>query len=297
MTESVSFLTPVGRLVQGSLYKGATTDAEGGPLVVKTGPQAGQPRTDYFFAIAIPKGPEPHWNQTDWGAKIWSVGQKSYPNGQANSPTFAWKITDGDSTIPNRAGRKPIEREGFKGHWVLSFSSGYAPKIYNSNGTAPLLEEDAVKLGYYIQVAGTCAGNGSTQQPGVYLNHNMVAHAGYGPEIVLGPDPRSVGFGQAPLPAGASATPVGGMSAPPPAAPPPAAAPAPAAVQPHPAFLQPTAAPPAAAAPPPPPLPPAAPAAPTRKMLPAAQGASYEQMIGAGWTDDLLIQHGMMVAF
>jgi hypothetical protein len=32
-------------------------------------------------------------------------------------------------------------------------------------------------------------------------------------------------------------------------------------------------------------------------MLPAAQGASYEQMIGAGWTDDLLIQHGMMAAF
>jgi hypothetical protein len=31
-------------------------------------------------------------------------------------------------------------------------------------------------------------------------------------------------------------------------------------------------------------------------MLAAAQGASYEQMIAAGWNDALLIQHGMMKA-
>ena len=283
MTESVSLLMPVGRLVQGSLYKGQTQDAEGNPMVIKSGPNAGQPRTDYFFAVAIPKGAEQHWNQTDWGSKIWNTGQKSYPNGQANSPTFAWKITDGDSTIPNRAGRKPIDREGFKGHWVVSFSSGYAPKIFNSNGTAPITEPDAVKLGYYVQVLGNCAGNGSSQQPGIYLNHSMVAHAGFGPEITVGPDPKNVGFGQSPLPVGASATPVGGLA---PAAP----APAPASVQPHPGFLQPPAPPPA------PPAPPVPPAAPARVMLPPAQGATYEQLIGAGWTDVMLVQHGLMAA-
>jgi len=31
-------------------------------------------------------------------------------------------------------------------------------------------------------------------------------------------------------------------------------------------------------------------------MLPAANGATYEQMIAAGWTDAMLIQHGMMAA-
>ena len=41
MAESVNFTTPVGRLVQGSLYKGNDTDAEGRPLVVKTGANAG----------------------------------------------------------------------------------------------------------------------------------------------------------------------------------------------------------------------------------------------------------------
>ena len=59
----------------------------------------------------------------------------------------------------------------------------------------------------------------------------------------------------------------------------------------------PVAAPNAAPAPPAPPVaaPPAPPAAPVHQMTPAAQGASYEAMIAAGWTDALLIQHGMML--
>lgn len=51
--------------------------------------------------------------------------------------------------------------------------------------------------------------------------------------------------------------------------------------------------PPVPAAPPAPPAPPA-PAA--RIMTAAANGASYESMIAAGWTDALLLQHGMMIA-
>lgn len=39
---------------------------------------------------------------------------------------------------------------------------------------------------------------------------------------------------------------------------------------------------------------PVAPAAPQRVMLPAAQGATYEAMIAAGWSDQLLVQHLMM---
>lgn len=40
---------------------------------------------------------------------------------------------------------------------------------------------------------------------------------------------------------------------------------------------------------------PSSPPAPGRTMLPAAGGATYEQMIAAGWTDETLRQHGMMV--
>ncbi|MEN9401533.1 MAG: hypothetical protein RL091_236 [Verrucomicrobiota bacterium] len=57
--------------------------------------------------------------------------------------------------------------------------------------------------------------------------------------------------------------------------------------------------PPAAAVVPPPApafrMPPPIPA-PARVMLPAAQGATYEQCIAGGWTDALLIEHKMMAA-
>ena len=284
-----NFTTPVGRLVQGSLYKPNDKNAEGGPLVVKSGANAGQPRVEYFFALAIPKGPEKHWAETEWGQKIWAAGHAAFPGGAANSPAFAWKVKDGDSQVPNRKGKKPCDQEGFRGHWVLNFSSGFAPRVFNRDGTQAITEEGAVKLGYYIQVNGDVDGNGSVQQPGVFLNHSMVALSAYGEEIVVGPDAASAGFGQAPLPAGAMSTPAGGFSpatpptpsAPASAPPIPAAAPsASIATSPsNPAFL----------------MPPPPPAAPARQLTPKAGGATYEQLIGAGWTDALLVQHGMML--
>jgi hypothetical protein len=213
-----NFTTPVGRLVQGSLYNPQTTDAEGKPLVVKSGPNAGQPRKDYFFAIAIPKGAEQHWAQTEWGAKIWSVGHTAFPNGQAQAPSFAWKVIDGDSQLPNRNGKKPCDREGYRGHWILNMSSGFAPKIYSADGSQQIVQPDAVKLGYFIQANVTVDGNGSMQQPGIFINHNMVALSAYGPEIVIGPDPTQAGFGGGALPAGASLTPPAGAFNPAPAA-------------------------------------------------------------------------------
>lgn len=284
MSNREDLLTPVGRLVQGSLYNGQTTNAENKPLEYKTGPNAGQPRVDFYFAIAIAKGTERHWSETTWGQKIWKIGHAGFPNGQTNSPTFAWKVIDGDSAIPNKVGKKPCDREGYPGHWVLNFSSGFAPAIYNADGTQQMLEPNAVNLGDYIQVFGSVADNGSQQQPGVYLNHSMVAFAGFGTRIVVGADPKSVGFGQSPLPAGVSLTPLASGFNPAPSAsatPTPAYTPPP--VVPHTAILTPP-----APAPVPPP-------APMRNMTAAAQGASYEQMIAAGWNDALLIQHGMML--
>src|SRR6185437_2352094 len=161
MSHKEILLTPVGRLVMGSLYEPQTTDAEGKPLVIKSGAKAGQPQVRYFFALAISKGAESHWSETSWGSKIWNVGHASFPQGQAHNPTFAWKIVDGDSAIPNKKGVKPIDREGYPGHWVLSFSSSFAPGIYNSDGSQQILEQDAVNLGDYIQVYGNVQGNES----------------------------------------------------------------------------------------------------------------------------------------
>lgn len=316
MTTRTNFLTPVGRLVQGSLYKANTTDAEGKPLVVKSGPNMGQPRSDYYFALAIAKGAERAWWDTEWGRLIFSIGAAAFPQAY-QAPTFAWKVKDGDSTIPNRKGKAPRDQEGFAGHWVLGFSSGYPAKVFRDNGTVPILETDAVNLGDYVQVFGSVDGNGSTSQPGIYLNHSMVNLVGYGKRIVVGPDAASVGFGKGVvLPPGASATPlagamtpataaaVAGMPAMPGAAPQmpampmattvvPAGMPAmpTVAVAPNPGFLQPPAMPGVPAVPA---MPPAAPVA--RQMTAKANGLRYEDFIAQGWNDQQLVQQGFMLA-
>lgn len=308
MSQKVNITSPVGRIVMGSLYDPNTTDAEGKPLVVKTGPNAGQPRVNYFFALAIPKNPgETHWAQTAWGQQIWNVGNQAFPN-IAQSPAFAWKIEDGDSQIPNKKGRKPCENEGWKNHWILKFSGGFAPKVYQQEGAGYVqaMQKDFVKPGYFVEVAFSVEGNGSQSQPGVYLNHSMVCFRAYGQEIQFGPDVSSAGFGAAPLPAGASMTPPAGAipmpSAPAAAAPAVPAMPAPSAapipVTPNPAFVQ--VPPPVAAAAPVamgvPNVPVAPPAAPVHQMTPAANGIAYEAYIAQGWTDAQLIQNGLMLA-
>ncbi len=327
MAQKVNITSPVGRIVMGSLYDPSTTDAEGKPLVVKTGPNAGQPRVNYFFALAIPKGAEPHWAHTPWGQQIWNVGNQAFPNA-AQSPAFAWKIEDGDSQIPNKKGRKPCDNEGWRGHWILKFSGGFAPKVYQQEGAGyvQVMQKDFCKPGYFVEVAFSVDGNGSQSQPGVYINHSMVCFRAYGQEITFGPDVASAGFGAAPLPAGASMTPPAGAIpmpqapaaapagyAPPPGLPqvpgvapaplapagsvpmpyaPTPGAPAPIPVTPNPGFVQ---VPPPAAAPAPM-APPPAPVAPVRQMTAAAQGIPYESYIAQGWNDAMLVQNGLMLA-
>lgn len=309
MAQRIDFTTPVGRLVGGSLYKGKTTDDKGNPLIVKTGANKGQQRTEYSFAQAIPKIPGQHWanyprhrpDSPSWGEAIWAEGNRAFPN-MAQNPAFSWKVIDGDSTIPNKKGKRPCDREGYPGNWVLWFSSGTPPTIWNANGSERITQEDAVKPGYFIQVMGNVAGNGSDESPGVYLNHSMVALAGYGPEIIMGPDVEAAGFGQGvQLPPGASSTPVAGFAPPAvPSAPVPQtpAAPPQVPVTPNPGFV--TGA--GAAMPPTPASVPSVPAAPQVPVPPAgpqmtakANGVSYATFIGQGWTDALLREHGYMV--
>lgn len=302
---SVNLTTPVGRIVQGELWKPQPVmDNQGKPKLGTTG----APQIQHFFALAIPKQPgHTHFAQTEWGQKIWAEGNRAHPN-FAPHPTFSWKIEDGDSQVPNKKGKKNCDREGFPGHWILKFRSGFPPKCYNGNGSE-MLPPETFKPGNYAQVNCNVAGN-TGDSPGVYLNPLMVALAGYGAEIVTGPDVSEAGFGQGvALPAGASAVPVGSFA---PAAPGAPAYPTPSAPA-APVYGQPAGAPAApypptgvpAANPSSPPMappnpaflgvpPPAPPAPPARQMTAKANGASYEQLIAAGWNDALLIQHGMM---
>lgn len=305
---TINLTTPVGRIVQGDLAKPQ-------PVLDNLGKQKltrdGHPAIQHFISLAIPKTPgHTHWAQTDWGKQIWDEGNRAHPN-FAPHPTFSWKIEDGDSAVPNKKGKLNRDREGFPGHWILKFRSGFLPKTYNADGSLAI-PADQIKCGYYVQVNCSVAGN-TGDSPGVYLNPNMVALSGYGEEIIAGPDASEAGFGAAPLPPGASATPVGGFVPPAGGAPSvaapftpaaPAAAPFPPAIT---ALATPSFAPaaipmtspsnvpspinPAFLAPPPPP---AVPVAPVRNLTAKAAGASYADLIKAGWTDALLVQHGMM---
>lgn len=252
-------LLPPGRLVQGDLYEPQTKDNQGNPLTTKTGPNAGKPRINYFAGMAIPKTPgATHWAHEPWGAKIWAFGHAAWPQGQGQNPSFAWKIEDGDSPIPNKNGRKNSESEGMPGHWIVGVSSSFPPKIFDERGE-PMLQPGLVKRGYWCETLISMASNENTQNPGIYLNHQMFAYRAPGKEIQGGPDARAVGFGRAALPAGVTAQPLTNtanlpsqMGAPPapgaaPGAPPPPAAPGYAA-PPAPGYAAP---PPAAAAPPP----------------------------------------------
>lgn len=320
--EKTDLLFPVGRLIMGDCYVGSDTDSKGVKRVVKTGPNAGKPFTQFFIGVAIPKGPEQAWWQTDWGQKIMAVGAAGYPQFYQNK-NFSWKIDDGDSTEVNKNGNRPCDAEGAKGHWIVKFSSTYptkvyqqpSPGVYNELATAGL-----VKKGYWVQVFGNVADNRPSESPGVYLNPSMLLFVRADAEITSGPGAATAFAGAAisqalPGAPGMAAIPFAGaptmgapMAAPTMGAPmaAPAMAAAPTMVAPNPGFLAvPGAAPgmpaPSVAAMPMAPVmqaaPPAAPAVPAGPALtPAgvASGFTYAQYRASNWTDDQLRANGLI---
>jgi len=332
--DRIDILFPEGRLIMGSLYVGSDKDSKGNLRVVKNGPNKGQPLTQFFMGVAIPKRGEQHWAQTEWGGKIYQAGAAAFPNIYQN-PTFAWKIDDGDSQIPNKQGKKPCDIEGARGHWIVKLSSGFAPKVFAQPSPGvfqELTEQNAVKTGYWVQVSGSVAGNGSAESPGVYLNHGMVLFVRPDAEIRQGPDAATAFAGAAVsqgLPTGLPAVPFAGAPAMPavPAMPvavamppvavamppvavavPPVAVAVPpvaVAVPPNPAFLAGPGAPALPAAIPPVPMaaavPPAAPAVPAvpaePQMTPAgvASGFTYQQYRQNGWSDAQMRERGLII--
>ena len=282
--------TPPGRIVGGSLYEGRKTDGDGKPFVYKTGAKKDQPYAQHSFGIAIPKeAGHTHWNQTAWGAQLWEEGKISSPNSH-HLKSFSWKITDGDSAEENKKGNKPCDQEGYKGSWVVWFQANdFVVPVYNANGTQRIEEPGAVKPGYWIQVRFECNFNQRTDSPGMYLAQKMVAYSAPDTEIILRvqEDVAEAGFGQAPLPAGVSAVPVGQLADP--TAPAPTTAPVTTTVTPAPNFLAP-ATPTAPAAP-------TAPVAPTGPQPTAKAWTTLEGMLAAeGWTMELLIKEGYVTA-
>ena len=268
----VEIKTPEGRIVAGHpmKMKGVKDTVTNQPKMQADGIT---PRTESFIGLAIRKGGETHWNQTEWGAKIHQAGQEGWPNGEFNSPTFSWKITDGDSQIPNKKGKKPCDREGYPGNWIINLSTGIPLRCFHAGHYQPhevIQNENEIKTGDYARVFIRAKGNAPSQSPGVYLNPELFELSRAGELIITesGADAVAVfGDGAAPV----TATTPGGTIAPGVGVMPPAA-PA-AAVTPAPDFLN-NAAPAAAVTPP----------APTMYNV-GGQQYTADALKQAGWTD------------
>lgn len=198
-------LFPVGRLVSGHpMENRAVTDKENKQMLNATG----QPITERYVGVAIPKGSEQHWNQTEWGAKIWQAAQdptNGYPNGEFNAPTFSWKITDGDSQVPNKKGNKPADQEGYPAHWVIHLTTRIAYNCFHVGRYDPMQaiqRKEEIKRGDYCRVFATVKGNKPSQSPGVYINPTLFELSRAGVEIVSqgsGPAAADVFGGNAPV--------------------------------------------------------------------------------------------------
>lgn len=211
-TPSLEFTTPIGRFVQGDLFKGSDKDRKGNPYIIKTGPNKGQPTTRYFFAVAFAKTDAAFmalWQQ------LAQLARQGYPqyfdaNGNCTHPRFTYKIVDGDGVDDD--GKPNNTKEGFAGHWVVKFSGSFPPKVFHAGKYDPMqqvTDPAQVKRGWYIRVAANAKPNIGSDVPGLYLNASLVSIEAAGPEITSGPD-ASAAFAQpaGPLPQGATAVPM-----------------------------------------------------------------------------------------
>lgn len=285
------FTTPTGRIVQGDPHRmePRIDDKTKQPKLKADGSQM----VSSYIALAIPKN-DPEWPA--FKAMCDEEAKQAWPLDHIRQHRdFATKIEDGDSTEPNKKGKRNCDREGFAGHWVVKFGSGYPPTVNvwltaaqaSEMGRVPPGKQaidgwyaspgGEVNLGDYVKVAGSIDTNKSAESPGMYMNYNQCALQRKGVPIVVGVDANEA-FGSAPPPA------AGGSSAPPPAA---------QTAQmggSYTGYMDPTPPPPAADAPPPPP---ASKAGPT--MTAKAGATTYEQFTAKGWTLKALVENGYVL--
>jgi len=234
------------------------TDDNGKPKI----DSAGNPMHQTFFYFAVPKAGSTDFKTTEFGQAMLAEAKAAWPKGEYNAPDFAWKVIDGDSTVPMKGGKPaPSTREGFPGNWVLRLTTGIPVRCYHNGKYSPIeqiQDKNAIKCGDYGRTFVTIKPNNSAQSPGLYVNPTLFSLDRAGELIVTegGPSAADV-FGGSGAPGGS-----GGLASPAPVAPPaPVAAPA--------------------AAPPPPP-----PHNPLPKMYVASNGEKYtrEQLQGFGFT-------------
>lgn len=249
------FTSPIGRFVQGDAFEAQTKDAQGNPLTVKTGPNAGQPTKRWFMAVAFAKNDPMTLPYLQKLAEIARAAWPQYFNAYApnnpplfgcSHPRFAIKIMDGDGVDDN--GKSNAAKPGFAGHWIVKYSSSFqAPEVYNVGQYDPMqrvTDARALQRGYRVRMFTSAETNDNDQRPGIYVNPGKVEISAIDEVIQTGPTAEDA-FGSG---GGATATP------------------------------------PAPAAP--------APAAPAGLVATGKDGQTIEGLRAAGWTDDQMVAAG-----
>ncbi len=204
--DRIQLVTPIGRLVGGSVSKMFDKDHQGNP---KKNP-------NYFFAVAFDKN-DPTFQEIL--GQLYQAAAAGYANNQsviqnmnaswANNfgPGFAWKIDNGDDP-------KFADRVGYAGHWILGFSTTLDFQCVDKQFAH--VDPRMVKLGYYVSVAFNVLINNNTDHTaGIYVNPQCVQLEAYGEEITTGPSAQTLmqNKPQSQLPQGASLTPLSGGGA------------------------------------------------------------------------------------
>lgn len=199
---SQDILLPVGRLVAGHPMEMHPSMDD------RTNTQKKFANGELMFTqsvgVAIPKGSEQHWNQTEWGAQIHNAAVAAYPRGEHTMRTFSWKITDGDSQEPNKKMIKPCDREGYPGHWVIFATSCFPTPCYHVGKYAPhevIQNKAEIKRGDYVRLVFSVAPNNSSDSPGMYINPVMLELSRAGQQILSAnaPDAAAAFGGSAPV--------------------------------------------------------------------------------------------------
>lgn len=206
--------TPVGRLVQGSVFQGNTTNKAGEKLVYKSGSSQGQERLEYYVGIAIKKDNQ-EW--ANFFQKMVAIAKQDFPNYFVNgsipnigaNSNFSWKITDGDGL--DSTGQPYSNREGFAGCFILNAKTSFKPVVYDNNKPVNQIT-DGIKRGDYVRLICTIESNkgSASQKAGLYVNLHVAQLVGYGNEIFTTPDFTNLleSSPVANIPSEASSTPV-----------------------------------------------------------------------------------------
>lgn len=299
MADEIKVLLPVARMIGGNVYQ--LVQAKDFQTKELKFNKDGTPEMWCTVGVAVPKGAETHWNQTEWGVKIWNYGAQTFPS-HFSSNKFSWKISDGDSQEMNEANKRNCDNANYRGHWIVWCKQTFLTTIGLRttgaavtlplpplvNGKFDLSGDNVIVPGYFVQVM-LGVKNNTGAKAGLYLNPRGVLLVAAGERIESsGMDLSEFGTASnGALPVGAiplAAAPAAALF---PATPAPAAAgaPAPLQVQPNAAFMSAPA-----------PAPAAPPVTPRRVMTAKAGNFTYEQyMATPGWTEQMLIDQGFLV--